>query len=73
MLPEASPSPGGLERNYASLSYVFSEQGVAMLSSVLRSDRAIAVNVTSIVRAIRELATPSESKPKRRIGFVSEE
>ena len=92
------------------LPYVFSEQGVAMLSSVLRSDRAIAVNIaimrafvrlremvaanaelakkldeldrrvskhddaiTSIVRAIRELATPSESKPKRRIGFVSEE
>ena len=29
--------------------------------------------ITSIVRAIRELAMPSESKPKRRIGFVSEE
>ena len=28
-----------------SLPYVFSEQGVAMLSSVLRSDRAIAVNI----------------------------
>ena len=27
--------------------------------------------ITSIVRAIRELATPSEPKPKRRIGFIS--
>jgi hypothetical protein len=92
------------------LPYAFSEQGVAMLSSVLRSARAIAVNIaimrvfvrlremvaandelakkldeldrrvskhddaiTSIVRAIRELATPSESRPRRRIGFVSED
>lgn len=79
-----------------------------MLSSVLRSTRAIAVNVaimrafvrlremanantqlakkldelerrvsghddaiTGIVRAIRELAAPIETKPKRRIGFVT--
>ena len=27
--------------------------------------------ITSIVKAIRELATPSEPKPRRRIGFVS--
>lgn len=27
--------------------------------------------ITSIVKAIRELATPPEPKPKRRIGFVS--
>jgi hypothetical protein len=89
--------------------HAFSEQGVAMLSSVLRSPRAIAVNIAimrtfvrvretiannavvarkldelekrvsnhddtivSIVRAIRELATPAEAKPKRRIGFISE-
>jgi hypothetical protein len=89
--------------------HAFSEQGVAMLSSVLRSPRAIAVNIAimrtfvrvretiannagltrkldeleqrvsnhddtivSIVRTIRELATPPEAKPKRRIGFVSE-
>jgi hypothetical protein len=51
--------------------YAFSEQGVAMLSSVLRSARAIAVNIAAIVRAIRELASPSVSKPKRSIGFVS--
>jgi len=80
-----------------------------MLSSVLRSKKAIAVNIAimrafvrlrtyaasgselerkldelekrvaghdsaiaSIVRAIRELATPPEAKVKRRIGFVSE-
>jgi len=80
-----------------------------MLSSVLRSRSAIAVNIaimrafiqlrtiaglnsavakkldeletrigghdaaiTNIVRAIRELATPPEAKPKRRIGFISE-
>jgi hypothetical protein len=86
----------------------FTEQGVAMLSSVLRSARAIAANIaimrafvrlrqmvaenaelakkldelerrvsghddaiTSIVRAIRELAAPPDSKPKRSIGFVS--
>ena len=88
--------------------HAFTEQGVAMLSSVLRSARAIAANIaimrtfvrlremvtanaelaknldelerrvsghdeaiTSIVRAIRELAAPPEPKPKRHIGFVS--
>ena len=34
--------------------YVFTEQGVAMLSGVLRSDRAIAVNI-EIMRAFVEL------------------
>ncbi|HEX6266879.1 MAG TPA: ORF6N domain-containing protein [Burkholderiales bacterium] len=90
------------------LPYAFSEQGVAMLSSVLRSARAIAVNIAimrafvrlrqlaaagselakkldelesrvsghdrdiaNIVRAIRELASPSVGKPKRPIGFIS--
>ncbi|MGQ0544193.1 MAG: ORF6N domain-containing protein [Betaproteobacteria bacterium] len=89
-----------------SLPYAFSEQGVAMLSTVLRTERAIAVNIaimrafvrlrllaaanlglakklddlerrvsghdeaiTSIVRAIRELAAPAPSN-RRRIGFV---
>ena len=89
--------------------YAFSEQGVAMLSSVLASPRAIAVsiaimrtfvrvhetmatsvvltrkldelekrvarhddNVVSIVRTIRELATPGEATPKRPIGLVNE-
>ena len=87
--------------------YAFTEQGVAMLSSVLRSQRAVQVNI-QIMRtfvklrlmlatheglsrklaalerkydlqfkvvfdAIRELMTPSEPKPKRRIGFVAGE
>ncbi len=45
----------GQHRKY--LPYVFTEQGVAMLSSVLRSERAIAVNI-EIMRAfvrLREL------------------
>ena len=87
--------------------HAFTEQGVAMLSSVLRSVRAIATNIaimrafvrlreivsankelaknleelerrvsghdeaiTSIVRAIRELAAPPNSGPTRRIGFL---
>jgi len=83
--------------------YAFTEQGVAMLSSVLRSPRAVAVNVEimrAFVRlrrmlashaelaakldalerrydaqfkvvfdAIRQLMSPTESKPRRRIGF----
>ena len=56
------------------LPYVFSEQGVAKKLDEL--DRRVSKHddaIMSIVRAIRELATPSESKPKRRIGFVSEE
>jgi hypothetical protein len=89
------------------LPYAFSEQGVAMLSSVLRSRRAIAVNIAimrafvrlramvaanaelakkleelerrvadhdeaiiSVVKAIRELMAPPDSKPKRGIGFI---
>jgi hypothetical protein len=39
-------------RRYAP--YVFTEQGVAMLSGVLRSDRAIAVNI-EIMRVFVEL------------------
>src|SRR3970282_243989 len=29
--------------------------------------------ITNIVKAIRELATPPEPKPRRRIGFVSDD
>jgi hypothetical protein len=49
----------GVHRKY--LPYVFTEQGVAMLSSVLRSDRAIRVNI-DIMRAfvsLRGLLTPN--------------
>ncbi len=87
--------------------YAFTEQGVAMLSSVLSSKRAVQVNV-EIMRAfvrlreilsthkdlarkleelekkydeqfrvvfevIRQLMTPPEPPPKRRIGFGVEE
>lgn len=95
----------GRHRKY--LPYVFTEQGVAMLSSVLNSERAILVNVevmrafvrlrellsthkdlarkleelekkydeqfAVVFRAIRELMTPPEPPPKRRIGFGVEE
>lgn len=46
-----------------SLPYVFAEQGVAMLSSVLNSDRAIAVNIAimrAFVRFRQYLATHQE-------------
>ena len=98
----ATSSWGG--RRY--LPYAFTEQGVAMLSSVLNSERAILVNVEIIrafvrlremlathkdlarkleelekkyderfavvFQAIRELMTPTDPPPKRRIGFVEE-
>jgi hypothetical protein len=86
--------------------YAFTERGVAMLSSVLRSERAVQVNI-EIMRtfvklrrllatheelarkldalerkydrqfkvvfdAIRELMTPPDPKPRRRIGFGAE-
>lgn len=38
-------------------------------SRVSHHDKAI----TSIVQAIRDLATPPEPKSKRRIGFISED
>ena len=97
-----SNAPGRGGRRYAP--YVFTEQGVAMLSSVLKSKRAVQVNI-AIMRAfvqlremlashkdlarklnamekkydaqfkvvfdaIRELMTPPDPPPKRRIGFV---
>lgn len=52
-------------RRYAP--YVFTEQGVAMLSSVLRSERAIAVNI-EIMRAfvrLRELLTSNRELARR--------
>jgi hypothetical protein len=89
------------------LPYAFTEQGVAMLSSVLRSRRAMRVNVeimrafvqlrrmmssnAELVRkidemekrydeqfrvvfqAIRNLVHPMRQKPKRRIGYLSQE
>jgi hypothetical protein len=102
-LKPSGQSGQGRHRKY--LPYAFTEQGVAMLSSVLRSKRAVQVNVeimrafvrlrsliahdTELARrldaleskydrqfkvvfdAIRELMTPADPAPKRRIGFVS--
>ena len=52
-------------RRYAP--YVFTEQGVAMLSGVLRSKRAIAVNI-EIMRAFVELRRAAGSYPHSKIG-----
>jgi hypothetical protein len=60
------------------LPYAFSEQGVAMLSSVLRSERAVQVNILesrydaqfrSVFDAIRELMSPARAS-RRPIGFA---
>jgi len=92
-----------LLKHATTLPYVFTEQGVAMLSSVLKSERAILVNIQImrtftklrvilmshkdlqrkiedmekkydhqfkvVFEAIKQLLTPPEKKPKRRIGF----
>ena len=62
------------------LPFVFTEQGVAMLSGVLRSERAIAVNieimrtfvelrrVASSFAALHQLINPPR-QPKRPVGF----
>jgi ORF6N domain-containing protein len=59
-------------RRYAP--YVFTEQGVAMLSGVLRSDRAIAVNI-EIMRAFVELrrVTGSYSALQDRLEEIERE
>lgn len=54
----ATSNDGRGGRRYAP--YVFTEQGVAMLSGVLRSERAIAVNV-EIMRAFVELRRAASS------------
>lgn len=60
-------APGKKHRKY--LPYVFTEQGIAMLSSVLRSERAIQVNigimrvfvrVKSMLQAHKELSDKLE-------------
>lgn len=47
------------------LPYAFTEQGVAMLSGILQSKRAILVNI------IRELMAPPSVPSKREIGFLA--
>jgi hypothetical protein len=57
------PARGG--RRY--LPYAFTEQGVAMLSSVLRSQRAVSVNVAimrAFVQVRRAIATHEELRKK---------
>ena len=106
-LDDGGGRAGGRGRYAKYMPYAFTEQGVAMLSSVLRSERAVQVNVEimrAFVRlrglvahdqalsrrldeleskydrqfkvvfdAIRELMTPTQPQPKRRIGFVQGE
>jgi hypothetical protein len=54
--------------------YAFTEQGVAMLSSVLRRKRAVQVDIEfkEVFDAIRQLKTPPESSRKK-IGFQVKE
>jgi len=69
-----SKGRGGLRR---ALPYAFTQEGIAMLSSVLRSERAVAVNV-EIMRAfvrmrrmfltVGELARKVEALEKKAIG-----
>ena len=53
-----------------SLPYAFTEQGVAMLSSVLNSDRAIEVNIT-IMRAFVKLRQMLESNEELNRKFAA--
>ena len=58
---------GGRGRNIKYLPYAFTEQGVAMLSSVLKSERAVQVNV-EIMRAfvrLRELVGENRELARR--------
>ena len=50
--------------------YVFTEQGVAMLSSVLNSDQAIAVNI-AIMRAFVKLRQMLESNEELNRKFAA--
>ena len=64
----------GRHRKY--LPFAFTEQGVAMLSSVLRSKRAVQVNVEimrAFVRLRQMLASNTPQPKKRKIGFLVEE
>jgi hypothetical protein len=72
MVPQnAIPSKPSLR---SPMPYAFTEQGVAMLSSVLRSKRAVQVNIEfkAVFDAIRQLKTPSKSSRKK-IGFQVKE
>ena len=68
----AMSEPGRGGRRYAP--YVFTEQGVAMLSGVLRSKRAVAVNI-GIMRAFVELrrAASSQAAIEKRLDELERE
>jgi hypothetical protein len=68
----ATSKPGRGGRRYAP--YVFTEQGVAMLSGVLRSQRAVAVNI-AIMRAFVELrrAATSYAAIEKRLAELERE
>ena len=64
--PMRSQTVTASRRNVGALPYAFTEQGVAMLSSVLRSQRAVEVNI-----AIKQLITEDKTrKAKPPIGFL---
>ena len=52
------------------LPYVFTQEGIAMLSSVLRKLKGHDHQIRSIFQTIRQLMAPPEP-PRRRIGFHS--
>lgn len=64
----ATSKTGSGGRRY--LPYVFTEQGVAMLSSVLKSDRAIEVNI-AIMRAFVKLRQMLESNEELNRRFAA--
>ena len=60
--------------------FVFTEQGVAMISSVLRSDTAVKVNIeeleqstdaqfSEVYQALTQLLSKPEPKPRKPIGY----
>ena len=58
----------GAHRKYAS--YVFTEQGVAMLSSVLNSDRAVQVNIEIMRARIRLIFAATDCMRSSGYGFA---
>lgn len=69
--PMRSQTVTASRRNLGALPYAFTEQGVAMLSSVLRPQRAVEVNI-AIMRTFVQLRRLRDSSrdPARRICFV---
>jgi hypothetical protein len=66
----ATLKPAGRGKHRKYLPYVFTEQGVAMLSSVLNSKRAIEVNI-AIMRAFMKLRQMLESNEQLNRRFIA--